>query len=58
MDLKSENFKGEGVGKREQLSGSLRGGFAPSFFNLFPLSTLGEGDTGGEVDIHIFDIQI
>jgi len=29
--------------------GSLRGALAPSFF-FFPLSLIGEGDTGGEVE--------
>jgi hypothetical protein len=28
----------------------LRGGFAPSFLNKFPLSFEGEGDRGGEVE--------
>jgi len=36
---------------------SLRGALAP-FFNLFPLSKTGEGDKGGEVDIHKFDFQL
>jgi hypothetical protein len=42
---------------RRDLRESKRG-VSPSFLNLFPLSKSGEGDKGGEVDIHKFDIQL